>query len=367
MNSPTGHTRMPQLDSLRAIAVGLVMFEHFAGRTLNAYFPIGAGTIGVGCFFTLSGFLITGILLRDFDRRSDTVGVWRDFYVRRLLRLVPAFYAVLFALVALNISPIAESWPWHAAYLTNVWIALGNPSNVFWTLAVEEQFYLLWPFAIVLTPRRYLLAVSVSLIGGSLLFKLAVLLFGFSTKATGGLLPANLSLLAFGCILAILSFRHGKANCFDWYTGTVAKTITAIAWISIAAAVITWAIFGKSSLVRYFTVDILCGVFYAWLIVEAARGFRGWIGWVLDSSVLQYIGQISYGLYLVHNWMPRVVEKLLGPLPTVIAGPIVLASTFAICILSWHLYEKPFLSLGRVLQKGRAATGEAAGANIGNR
>lgn len=344
--------RMKQLDTLRAFALLLVMVEHYGGRTLNSYIPISAGSVGVGCFFTLSGFLISGILLESFDANIESKGaVWRDFYVRRLLRLVPAYYAVILALVLLGIAPIADSWPWHAAYLTNVWIAFGHPDNVFWSLSVEEQFYLFWPFVIAFTPRRWLLPAIFGIIGFSLLFKLSVLLGGYNTRQVNRLLFGNLVLLCAGCLLAVVSYRNGRANCFEWYSGARARAFRTLAFAGLAGAVLSWLIFhkdgGDGGLVRYFTNDLLCGVFYAWIVLQAAMGITGRLQPLFDNRVLQYVGRISYGLYLVHNWMPHVVEKFFGKMPKYEAGPIVVVLTFGVCILSWHFFEKPILGLKR--------------------
>ncbi|MGN6516599.1 MAG: acyltransferase family protein [Rhizomicrobium sp.] len=341
--------RMKHLDTLRAFALLLVMVEHYGGSTLNAFVPIGAGSVGVGCFFTLSGFLITGILLESFDAHVESKGaVWLDFYARRLLRLVPAYYAVILALVLLHVEPIASSWPWHAAYLTNVWIALGHPDNVFWSLSVEEQFYLFWPFVIALAPRRYLVTAIFALIGFSLLFKLGVFLAGFNTRDVNRLLFGNLVLLGAGCMLAVISYRDGRANCFAWYTGDTKRRFDTLAWLGVGGAVASWCLFPKDGgLVRYFTNDLLVGVFYAWVILKAAIGVKGFWGPVFDNGALQYIGRISYGLYLVHNWVPDIVTKFLGPMPKYEAGPIVLAVTFGVCSLSWHFFEKPISRLKR--------------------
>lgn len=337
--------RMYQLDTLRAFALGAVMVEHYGGRWINDRFPIGAGTIGVGCFFTLSGFLITGILLQSFDAAEKRSDAFRTFYVRRFLRLMPAFYAVILALVLLGIQPVANSWPWHVAYLTNFWIALGNPSNVFWNLAVEEQFYLLWPLVIVVTPRRWLPTVTIALMVLAFVFKIAVYRSGFSLTEARGLLPNNFDLLALGCLLAMACYRDGRSNTFDWYSGRVAVIFTAVAWASIALAVASWAILGERSILRFFTNNLLCSVFFAWLVLNAAVGFKGWVGTIFNFKPLQYVGQISYGLYLVHNWMPKIVEKYAGNLPRLQLGLIALVGTFAVCILSWHFLEKPILNL----------------------
>jgi len=229
---------MKHLDTLRAFALMLVMVQHYGGQTLNAYFPIGAGSMGVGCFFTLSGFLITGILLQSFDSGVKTKrAAWLDFYARRLLRLMPAYYAVILALVVMGIEPIAHSWPWHAAYLTNLWIALGHPDNVFWSLSVEEQFYLFWPFVIVFVPRRFLVRTILALAVVSLLFKLGVLLAGYNTRTVGRLLPGNMILLGAGCLLAVTSFHQTRANCFDWYTSRLHRRFTFAAFIALGLAV----------------------------------------------------------------------------------------------------------------------------------
>ncbi len=345
--------RMYQLDTLRAFALGSVMLEHYGGAWLNRHVPIGAGTLGVGCFFTLSGFLITGILLQSFDAAERRSIAFSSFYLRRFLRLMPAFYAVILALVLLGIEPVASTWPWHAAYLTNIWVALGHPSNVFWSLAVEEQFYLLWPLAIVLTPRRWLPAVTVALMVLAFIFKVMVYRSGFSLTEARGLLPNNFELLAVGCLLAMACYREGRSNCFEWYSGRVATIFTVVAWSCIAIAVGSWMLYGDGSILRYFTNNLLCGVFFAWLVLNAAIGFSGWTGAIFNLKPLQYVGQISYGLYLVHNWMPKIVEKYAGDLPRLELGIIVIAATFAVCILSWHFLEKPILGLRHKIADGR--------------
>lgn len=341
--------RMKQLDSLRAIAMALVMVEHFGGRDLNQHIPIGAGSVGVGLFFTLSGFLITGILLQSFDAGVDNKrAVWLDFYARRLLRLMPPYFAVITILVLLGIAPVVRTWPWDIAYLTNVNIARGAPDTVFWSLSVEEQFYLLWPPVIAFAPRRWLIPFILAMGGTSLLFKLSVQLAGYDTRAVTRLLFANLVLLGAGCMLAVVSYRGARANCFDWYADGARGGFTIAAWGCLAAAVLSWAVFPKEGgLVRYYTNDILVGTFYAWLVLNAAIGFTGLLGAALNNPALQYVGRISYGLYLVHNWMPDIVTKYLGPMPKYQAAPIVLVATVVVCVLSWHFFEQPILGLKR--------------------
>jgi len=356
--------RMKQLDTLRAFAILLVMIEHFGGKAINDHFPIGAGAMGVGLFFTLSGFLITGILLQSFDSAPDKAHAWRDFYARRLLRLVPPYYAVIAGLLLLGIAPVTQSWPWDLAYLTNVNIARGGPETVFWSLAVEEQFYLFWPFVIAFVPRRFLVHTILALAAVTLLFRLSVWLGGYNTRTVGRLLPGNLILLGAGCLLAAVSYRGGRANCFDWYTPNLRRWFSAAALLALGLAILSWSLFPKEGgMVRYFTNDLLCGTFYAWLVLEGAIGVRGRLAPLFDSGGLQYIGRISYGLYLVHNWMPDIVTRFFGPLPKYQAAPLVLAGTFGICALSWQFFEKPVMGLKRFF--GNPERNEPFGSNTG--
>lgn len=336
--------RLLQLDALRAFAILLVLFEHWSG--LRQWVPIGAGTLGVGLFFTLSGFLITGILLEDLDRHAQATGrVLRGFYIRRIFRLAPAYYAVLLVLALLGIGGIATSWPWHAAYLSNFYMATGGTESVFWTLSVEEQFYLLWPMAIVLAPRRWLAVVAVSTLPLALVFKLASLALGYWPSFY--LLPWEVDLLGFGALLAVLSFRKGKRNQFDWFVGRRVAAFSAIAVVCFAIAVFDWTLH-HNGITRLLFMNPLCAVFFGWLILmTAARRWPAWTARIFDNGVLQYIGRISYGIYLVHNWLPAIVEKFLGPLPKYVAAPVVVFLTFAVCALSWRFFEQPLIRLGR--------------------
>jgi peptidoglycan/LPS O-acetylase OafA/YrhL len=155
---------MPQLDSIRALAVLGVMLWHFWGT------PFGLlGVLGVQLFFVLSEFLITGILLRG----RTTVGsgarsgwfVIRHFYARRFLRIFPLFYATLAVCWLTGLTDAHEDLAWHAVYMSNFYFArVGDYASDlahFWSLAVEEQFYLVWPFAMIFAPGRILLPVLV--------------------------------------------------------------------------------------------------------------------------------------------------------------------------------------------------------------
>lgn len=198
---------MPQLDGLRAIAVGAVMLHHFL--PLARFVPydfITLGDLGVRLFFVLSGFLITGILLRC---KSDVANLGahsrhplRMFYVRRFLRIFPVYYLALGFAALLNLPTVRDSLPWHAAYLSNVFFArsgqFNGPLSHFWSLAVEEQFYFIWPWLIVFAPSRHVPRIIAASIVGAIAFRLYVVLSGGSDLAAFILLPGCMDSLGIG-------------------------------------------------------------------------------------------------------------------------------------------------------------------------
>lgn len=142
----------PQLDGLRAIAIGLVGVEHFGGPWVRTHFPIGAGALGVQLFFVLSGFLITRNLLFRLEQ-APAGEVIRRFYFGRAVRLMSAYYPILLVLFVLGVPEVHDFILWHLTYTSNYLAATGGPLLVFWSLAVEEQFYLLLPVLILLSGR----------------------------------------------------------------------------------------------------------------------------------------------------------------------------------------------------------------------
>lgn len=339
--------RISQLDTVRALAIGAVIVEHYGGRQLNHWFPMGAGSLGVGLFFCLSGFLITTSLLTEFgDRTLGRGRVWADFYMRRLLRLAPAYYGWLLILVVLGIEPVASSWPWHAAYLSNVWQSLGNPMLDFWSLAVEEQFYVLWPFVIAFTPRRWLgLTVLLSTIVGSLVFKAGAATMGISSDTIQTLLFSNMTELGTGALLALACTRGGRTFDFSWYQGSTRRWLNIMAFVALINASLAWYIVSTKGAYRYYFNDMTCSVLFLWVIINASVGFKGLLGVFFDNKALQYVGRISYGLYLTHNFVPDILVKYFGEMPRIVLGPASITVSLVICALSWRFYEQPILRL----------------------
>src|ERR1700722_8826765 len=168
MNSGVAsRTHMKQLDGLRAFAIFFTMVTHFVVVTDS---PMGRliprGQLGVRPFFVISGFLITRILLRCRLEQDQ----WRElrvFYCRRVLRIVPLYYVTLAVTALVNIRPVRQTLWWHVAYLSNFYHVLRNVPletvvTPYWSLSVEEQFYLIWPCFILFLPRRYLLKAMIA-------------------------------------------------------------------------------------------------------------------------------------------------------------------------------------------------------------
>lgn len=164
----TGDERNRELDGLRGIAISLVLISHFWDQDV----PIFDGHAGVRLFFVLSGFLITNILFQcrsEAERGAATPGtVLLAFYARRCLRIFPTYYLLLIAIGIFDVDQIRGTIWWHAAYASNILaVVRGDFDRVtahYWTLAIEEQFYLFWPFVVLFIPRSKLSVAAIALV-----------------------------------------------------------------------------------------------------------------------------------------------------------------------------------------------------------
>ena len=341
--------RLIQLDALRALAVLAVMLSHFS-PTLTSLAP-DFGRTGVRLFFVLSGFLITGILLRSRARiASGTATIRteiRQFFIRRSLRIFPAFYALLALAALFNIEATRSTFWWHLFYGSNFLMAvrhewLGLLSH-FWSLAVEEQFYLIWPWLILLLPSRWLRpAIVLTCLAGPLSRAACFFLAPENTVALVAITPSCLDLLGAGALLGLLWHEHNDTACARWRVlGFAALPVIALVLLCVPA---------DHAAVRVLS-PALQAVAFAALIDGAARGFTGVTGAILTWRPLIWIGQISYGLYLTHNfahWFaPRLLRQLthyrLSYFPSeTLHVAFLLAISFAAATASWYLIERPF-------------------------
>lgn len=337
---PRSH--ITEFDGLRGAAVLLVLAEHFTfNEWVRGWAP---GAIGVRTFFVLSGFLITGILLSDRER-FDAATVARRFFRNRALRLLPPF-AVAVALAALlGVADMRADWLWHASYLSNVEVVLERRwtgAGHFWTLAVEQQFYLLWFPVVVLLPRRWLPLVMVALVLAAPAFR--GLIVAGKTEFLNVLLPAQWDALVLGALLALVQ-RAGPGRAA---TGVVGHP--AVMWLALAAVVLASAPLPVAKPLWLVWVVQPALISFAALSLIAAASLGGNRLWLLRLAWLVALGRISYGVYVFHYFVPQVLNRYVPFVAGLTEGPeklLRLAIWVSVSILvaaaSWQWLEKPAL------------------------
>jgi peptidoglycan/LPS O-acetylase OafA/YrhL len=344
---------MWQLDTLRAVAAGMVILSHWVPGTETFWFN---GHVGVQLFFVLSGFLITGILLdarEDADRSGIPRGVViRRFYMRRLLRIFPLYYATLALTYLIGITAVRASIQWHLPYLSNVFFAIrgewGGEVAHFWSLAVEEQFYCLWPWLILFASRRLLLPLVVACILAAPIFRyIAGEVMGINEIAVMVMPLASLDTLGIGALFACIQRMEERAR------DPVALATRLAMWVGIGGM----TLFTGSHLIpREFGVhelisslgDTMLAPAALGIVYMTARGVDGPVGRLLQWGPLVYLGRISYGLYVLHFFVPMITRRMLewgGISMTGIGGPYAgcLLNLLVLVILSslsWHFFEK---------------------------
>ena len=332
------------LDGLRAIAAFLVVFDH-AG--FSAYAP---GGLGVLAFFVLSGFLITWLLIGE-EAATQTVSLSR-FYLRRSFRIFPAFY-VYFALTLLLMMvrhhPINVPQAISAGlYVTNYYQALfGDPNTGLshtWSLAVEEQFYLLWPLAFLLlrnNERRFkALAVVIPLVWA---YREALIyVFHVPGSYIYEAFDARADHLLIGCFLAI-SFRCGRFGRM-WQAACAApsRILVTIALLACTVAlghVVPMADYRDS--VEFVIEPVLVFILIGQLIAAPTRAA---VSAPFNWSWMRYLGRLSYSIYLYQQLLTYPIMKRFEATPV-----LALAATVAVIVIvaacSYHFVERPFLRL----------------------
>ena len=348
---------MAQLDGLRAFAVALVLCYHFY-RPVRSYVHLGG--IGVRVFFVLSGFLISGILLRSRalrDSGQTPVGLGlRHFYIRRILRIFPLYYFALAVAWIGKVSATRQEIAWHATYLSNVRFFLDNAADPgrwgggvshLWSLSVEEQFYLLWPWVIFFAPRRWLPGVALAAAAVGPVFR--YLLFrATDNDLTPILLPGCIDSLALGGYLAMTVLPEYRSHPLVRPVGAVVLWCGVLLYGAYFAAEQS----GEHWMFRLVTFDVAIALLGVWLVARAAEGMKGPVGAALSLAPVRYLGTISYGIYVYHLLLPTLLPKLtrrlghpdlLAPLgdQTLAFAAFYAAATIAVAAVSWHCFEAP--------------------------
>ena len=365
-------THLPALDGLRGVAILLVLAIHFTVmrplvRMDAIVFSLArTGWAGVDLFFVLSGFLITGILYRT---RSVPRSL-RTFYARRFLRIFPLYYGFLLALFALGpllvpendwLELVGRSQLWHWTYLSNVLAALEGWDAVphlghLWSLAIEEQFYLLWPLAVLTLSRRRLIQLCGGLLLISFAARVTLLAMGASPIAIYALTFTRWDGLAVGALVALAGRGAVRSRQMVRWSGPVA-VVGSIALAAMVRAEPYRSHYGVA--MQTVGYPILALVFGALLVRVLAAGESSWLGRSMRHRSLRFLGRYSYGIYIVHAPLagllmsrgvsPALLPRLWG---SAIPGQILFwiaatAVTIGVAVPIWHLWERPFLSLKR--------------------
>ncbi|HLI94187.1 MAG TPA: acyltransferase [Puia sp.] len=343
------------LDTIRCFAAFFVVVYHwFPGKMTDS--PLAK--IGVDVFFVLSGFLISEILFKARDEAGDNpllkgraIGV---FYMKRALRIFPIYYLLVSFFFWMNQPPLGGNWTYVFTYTTNFLIywkqAWIYPLSHLWSLGVEEQFYIVWPFFIFFLPNKRLLQLIVFVLAVSVLF----ILIDEPRNPFFFVLPFScMTTLGAGALLAYIKLRRGEAfRKFARYTLPVT--------VAAAASLVFWKRFNFITLHLVVAVMAFSLIWYA--ITSRSRVFNT----VFSNPVTSYLGKISYGIYLYHHPIPWLVRSLNGTetavvrhlpvfLPAFRNGYAILAENLAVLLivasLSWFLIEKPLNSLKARLGK----------------
>jgi len=328
-------------DSLRAFAVLTVMFYHVNKNVpeLHLFTIFRHGYLGVDLFFVLSGYLITDILL---NTRSEKHFL-RNFYARRVLRIWPLYYSILIlvflflpivrpaykGIIAATCHPLIA----YPLFIQNLFHPLGfGPVEVTWSLAIEEQFYLLWAICVFLLSDKALTRLCIGAIILSPLLRYLAIQSGWSDEYIYRFTLTRLDTIAAGCLLALglpLLCRHPVALFL--LGGIGLSVVLPFQW---------------RPLIPTFALFCFSGV-----ILLANRG-----GIVPTWMPLRYLGKISYGLYLLHVPVFDTVREFVhasGLAQSIAVLALDIGATIAAASLSWYLLESPFLRLKRHFESER--------------
>lgn len=334
-----------ELDGIRALAALIVLLTHFYTyfRPLswtNLTGKVGLfGHCGVSIFFVLSGYLITRILLSTKDQK----GYFYNFYIRRTLRIFPLYYFFLlffyfifpFVIDEPVISLSQQLYYWFYLQdfaLTFNWNAKGL--ELFWTLAVEEHFYLFWPFLIYYLPKKHILKVIIAIVAVSIVIRLILTANGYVVYY---FTFSRMDELALGSLLAYLNL--GEPN------PKVAKLCLGVFSLTMLPSFILWFKFSGQPGMQVLKYPIIAIGFSCFIgyVLSVSKGHP--LKWVLQNPFLSYTGKISYGLYIYHTICFLLIFKYLNTGLPVVNFLLSFSLVYLIAGLSYKYFESPLLRL----------------------
>jgi peptidoglycan/LPS O-acetylase OafA/YrhL len=365
-----GH--IPALDGLRGAAILLVISYHSfilpeeRFGLLARIAPVG--WCGVDLFFVLSGFLITGILL---DARGSSL-YFRNFYIRRVLRIFPLYYAALaLSWIVIKADPYSRFGTWPFTNQVFYWSYLQNWTNVFsndgpsppwlrhfWSLAVEEQFYLCWPLVVYCVGPKRLMGLCLGLFALALMLRYYLVVEQVPWETVDTLTVTRVDGLAVGAFLAAyLRCGYSVSPLIKYVTPALALGSLAILVIGLRDG--GFILYKDRCWTLKFGHTAMAVFFGALLLAAVLRCGPTFVLPLCCNRGLRLVGKYSYFMYIVHWPVLLCITALLGQwgllnpggLPSHFVGFVVtLISSFALAAVSWHYFEEPILRLKRYFQ-----------------
>jgi peptidoglycan/LPS O-acetylase OafA/YrhL len=343
-----------QLDGIRFFAVLMVMMAHWLRWTWSRPFLLKMPfTHGVTLFFVLSGYLITRILLENKETNRENglnqFHLLKNFYIRRFFRIFPIYYLLVFGLYLFNYKNTAEIFPWLVSYTSNIYQSINNVAigdfNHFWSLAVEEQFYLFWPLLILFIDRKRTLPLIIATIVIALCVRTYLFLYVGKWMATSYFTLSCMHSLGLGALMAYIKTNNTKLEH---------KLSRPFILYIVLAVYLAMLIAPKPLTVGWYK-EIVDEFFFAvvafFIILRASENrFKGLARLILENKFVVYSGKISYGLYIYHMFMPALLNYILGISGYSISNKYIyfvtsFFLTFAVATISWKIIEQPINKL----------------------
>lgn len=345
---------IPGLNGLRAVAVFLVIFFHWGLPVLPCLsilkYILPDGRFGVNLFFVLSGFLITSILLIEKEKHVENPDknkrIIITFYKRRFLRIFPIYYITLAILFFFNLPDFKTNLLFYLTYTENFRVYFDKFWDSFshtWSLSVEEQFYLVWPFIIIFSKKSQLLSVLILFVFIGPAFSV------IQTKVFGNgfnyyiLTPTCFDAFGIGALLSYFYIEEKMEHFKKYIKILLPFAIILIFYWKLAATGGHFQYFR-----RFFESIVSCGL----ILFCLSNSFVSLRNKLLENEVMHQLGTVSYGIYLFHYPLPYLywtarskIHFSLGKHDLLISYALMLIILLFLAFLSYYFIEKPILNL----------------------
>jgi peptidoglycan/LPS O-acetylase OafA/YrhL len=339
------------LDALRAVAIAIVMTHHYINP------PILLSGFGVTFLFVLSGYFATNTLVklraRMEDGRTDMGGAVKDFYMRRYLRICPMYFIVLLLTAVGNVDGARDSLPWNAFFLANIQTVVTQTWNgrfsPMWSLSFLEQFYLAWPFIVLVLPRKRLVPALVVMTALGPAWRMLCYWQNYSAIDWSVFPLSSCDSVGCGALLAVA--RLGLVN-----RNVLPRLLKVSLWVGVP---MTLYLFVEKGLHRppWYTeivIPFVASLAFTWLAEKASRGIGGVVGWILNNETMAHIGRMSYSIFLIHTftelllphvgWLGRILDSNYRCL-------VLMPCTVLLANFAWRWIERPIQELRRRMPK----------------